>query len=79
MGQNKCFRLHCASFFSLWHRKRNTCTCKCNYLRCMYISFALDLIANAKQRKRQVEYGLLFLIFLYMAVIFFPSDYIHAG
>ena len=29
-----------------------------NYLRYMYISFALGLIVNAKQRQRILEYGL---------------------
>ena len=29
-----------------------------NYLRYMYISFALGLIANAKERERLVEYSL---------------------
>ena len=29
-----------------------------NYLQYMYISFALGIIANAKERKRLVEYSL---------------------
>ena len=36
---------------------------------CKYISFALGLIANAKQRKRLVEYKLYFVLYFHSIIL----------